>query len=183
MTQAEFPIPPGALRERHVVWHDALQARALGEGLTGLEIMRGIRDGTMPEPPMASLMGVRCVVAEPGEVAMRIGYDPSLENPIGIFHGGAAATLLDSAMGCAVLTMLPVGSGMVTLDLTITYLRPITSANAPARATGRVLNLGGRSAYVTGEVRDAGDVLVAHAVANFTIIRPRADGSVPWSGS
>lgn len=167
---SEYAIPDAGRRERTISWHDPVDAAPLGNGLSGLEIMRGIRDGTLPAPPMARLIGFRCVTAEPGEIVMRLDYDPSLENTMGMAHGGVAATMLDTAMGCAAHTMLPVGSGIVTLDLTITYLRPITAKHTPVVAAGRVINLGRRTIYVGGEVRGSDDTLVAHAVGNFSIV-------------
>lgn len=173
MDHGEYGIPASRRRERTVVWHDAAAVAPLVSGLSGLEIMRGIRDGTLPPPPMARLIGFRCTRAEPGEVTMVLAHDPSLENTMGMFHGGAAAAMLDTAMGCAAHTALPAGSGIVTLDLTLTYLRPITIRNAPVTATGRVLNVGRRTVYVTGEVHDAEGALVAHAVGNFSVLSPR----------
>ena len=174
MTTTDFPIPHEARRERMVSWHEASQVPPLVAGLSGLEIMRGIRDGTLPPPPMARLIGFRCVGAEPGEIIMLLDHHPSLENTMGMFHGGAAAAMLDTAMGCAAHTMLPVGSGIVTLDLTLTYLRPITVRNAPVTATGRVVHVGRRTVYVAGEARDTKSNLVAHAVGNFSIVSPTA---------
>lgn len=172
-TAAEYPIPAEALRTREVSWHDARLVPGKVAGMSGLEIMRGIRDGVLPSPPMARLIGFRCVVAEPGEIAMRLEHDASLENSLGMFHGGAAVTVLDTAMGAAPHTTLPVGSGSVTLDLNVTFLRPITERNAPVLATGRVVNAGRRTIYVTGEVCDRDGTLVAHAAGNFQVLQPR----------
>ena len=158
---------------RTITWHDAEAARSRLAGKTGLEVMQGIRDGTLPPPPMARVIGFRCIVAEPGEVAMQLDYDRSLENAIGMLHGGVAASMLDTAMGAAANTLLPAASGAVTLDLSITYLRPATPASAPITATGKVVNLGRTVAYVTGEVTDAKGRLLAHAVGNFSILAAR----------
>lgn len=173
MDPAEYPVPTSAVRSREVTWYDAGLVPPLVAGLSGLEIMRGIRDGTLPPPPMARVIGFRCIVAEPGEVTMRLEHDASLENTLGMLHGGAAATVLDTAMGCAAHTTLPARSVIVTLDLSITYLRPITARNAPVTGTGRVMNAGRRTIYVTGEVRDREDALVAHAVGNFSVVSSR----------
>lgn len=174
MTIAEYQVPADALQQRHITWHDPARAGEKTAGLSGLEIMRGIRDGTLPPPPMGRLIGFRCVVAEPGEIAMQIDYDPSLENTMGMFHGGVVMSMLDTAMGAAAHTLLPVGSGIVTLDLSTTFLRPATSANTPITATGRVINLGRTVAHVIGEVKDRNGKLVAHAVGNFSIVTPKA---------
>jgi uncharacterized protein (TIGR00369 family) len=177
MSLFEADAPHETRRERTVVWQDAKSVAPLVGGLSGLEIMRGIRDGAVPPPPMARLIGFRCTVAEPGEVAMQLDHDPSLENTMGMFHGGAVATLLDTAMGCAAHTLMDVPNGIVTLDLTLTFLRPVTASNAPVTAIGRVLNKGRQTLYVTGEVRDRADKLVAHAVGNFSIVAPRSPPS------
>lgn len=166
--------PPDAQRSRHVTWTDPAQAAGEAAGLDGLAVMRAIRDGRLPGPPMARLVGFQCVVAEAGEIAMRLEHDPSLENAIGLIHGGAIASMLDTAMGAAANTRLPAGAGVVTLDLTITYLRPVSALNCPVTATGRLAHLGGRNAYVLGELHDATGQLCAHAVGNFFIARPRA---------
>lgn len=164
---------------RTITWHDAEDARAMLAGKSGLEVMRGIRDGTLPPPPMARVIGFQCVLAEPGEVAMQLAYDFSLENAIGMLHGGVAASMLDTAMGAAANTMLPTASGAVTLDLSITYLRPATPASSPVTATGRVVNLGRTVAYVTGEVTDAKGRLLAHAVGNFSILGAQSPAKAP----
>jgi uncharacterized protein (TIGR00369 family) len=157
-------------RTRAVAWQDPAAVRGQAAGWTGLEIMRAIRDGTLPPPPMARLIGFACVVAEPGEIVMELVPEQSLENTMGLLHGGTAAAMLDTAMGAAAHTLLPADKATVTLDLTITYLRPLTQASGPVRATGKVLNLGGRTAYVQGEVHDGASRLAAHAVGNFSIV-------------
>lgn len=158
------------LRRRTVEWTDPSAARAAVEGLSGLQIMRAIRDGTAPPPPMAALIGFCCVKAEPGEIAMALDPHEALENTIGLLHGGALATMLDTAMGAAAHTLMSAGQACVTLDLKITYLRPLTLASGRVVVTGRALNLGGRTAYVEGEARDGEGRLAAHAVGNFSII-------------
>ena len=169
----------GASCERTVRWHDPAQARRTTEGWTGLQIMQAIRDGKVAPPPIAQLLGFECIVAEKGEVAMRLAYDRSLENSIAMLHGGVAATMLDTAMGAAAHTALATSGMVVTLDLTITYLRPITEANSPVTATGRVANMARRTAYVIGDLRDGTGILVAHAVGNFSVISGRSMGNAP----
>ncbi|MGN6124486.1 MAG: PaaI family thioesterase [Sphingomonas oligoaromativorans] len=175
----DYKIPAGEARERTVAWPDPSKAAALTAGLSGLEIMRGIRDGRLPGPSMAYLIGFRCVKAEPGEIEMRLDYGQSLENTMGMLHGGAAATMLDTTMGCAAHTMLPTGAGIITLDLTITYLRPVTARTGAITASGRVINAGRRTIYVGGEVHADDGSLMAHAVGNFSVVgeRSRTEGA------
>lgn len=169
---SQSPIFPEALRARTVTWHDPSSVAASFGGLSGLQIMQRIRDGELPPPPMASLIGFRCVLAEPGEIGMQLEYDHSLENSMGMLHGATAAAMLDTAMGAAAHTMLPVGSGIVTSDLTMNYLRPVTPGNAPITAVGTVVQVGRKSVFVTGEVRDRQGRVVVHAVGNFAVLPP-----------
>ncbi len=161
---------PDLTRRRSVEWQDSATVRGNIGGWTGLEIMRGIRDGALPPPPIARLMGFDCVVAEPGEIVMALSADESLENPAGLQHGAVAAALLDTAMGAALHTLLPSDKTPVTLDLHLTYMKPLTKRSGRITATGRVLRQGGRTAYVIGELRDEAGDLAAHAVGNFSIV-------------
>ncbi len=157
-------------RSRTVTWQDPAAVRAASAGQSGLELMRGIRDGALPPPPMARLIGFRCVVAEPGEIVMELDPEASLENTLGILHGGAAAAMLDTAMGAAAHTVLEAPKAAVTLDLKLTYLRPLTVQSGPVRARGKVMNLSARNVYVEGWVHDGRDRLAVHAVGNFSVI-------------
>jgi uncharacterized protein (TIGR00369 family) len=90
-------------------------------------------------------------------------------NPIGTVHGGVAATLLDTAMGCAVQTLLRSGDGYTTLDLSVRYLRPITVQTRTVVATGSVVHRGRRTATAEGDIvaADTGKVL---ATATSTLL-------------
>jgi uncharacterized protein (TIGR00369 family) len=157
-------------RSRAVTWQNPEVTRTAAAGKTGLEIMRGIRDGTLLPPPMARLIGFQCVVAEPGEIVMQLTPDESLENTIGMLHGGTAAAMLDTAMGAAAHTMMAAEKMVVTLDIKLTYLRPLTQTSGPIRARGKVMNLSARNAYVEGWVHDGKERLAVHAVGNFSVI-------------
>lgn len=167
------PFDPILTRRRTVDWQDSAAARKAARGKTGLEIMRAIRDGTLPAPPIARLMDFHVAVAEPGSIIMELEPQEILENPAGLIHGAVAAALLDTAMAATVHTLLPADKVSVTLDLKITYLKPLTKASGRLRASARVLNMGKRTAYVEGELRDAGETLAAHAVGNFSIVDVR----------
>ena len=165
-----LPTDASYKRTRTVDWQDPTQVRQHAQGWTGLQIMQGIRDGNLPPPPIAKLMGFECVIAEPGLIAMEISASEELENPAGLIHGGVAATLLDTVMGAAVITQLPADRLSVTITLNITFLRRLTQQSGVLRATGKVINAGRTVAYAEGEFRDAAGKLVAHAVGSFSII-------------
>ena len=157
-------------RHRVVEWQAPGPVAAVASGMSGLETMCAIRDGILPPPPMARLIGFEMRVAEPGRIVMELDPDESLENTIGLLHGGAAAALLDTAMGCAITTMHPIGQASVTLDLKLTYLRPLSVRSGRVSAEGKVVKLGRQTSYAEGFVRDGADNLAVHATATFTMI-------------
>src|ERR1700685_1121328 len=137
---------------------------------SGLEALCAIRAGLFPPPPMARLIGFRMSVAEPGRIVMELEPHEGLENTIGLLHGATAAALLDTAMGCAISTRLPAGQGAVTLDLKLTYLRPLSVRSGTISAEGKVVKLGRQTSYAEGFVRDGSGNLAVHATATFSMI-------------
>jgi uncharacterized protein (TIGR00369 family) len=160
---------PSSRRERLVDWQAPRPVARAAAAMSGLDAMRAIRDGILPEPPMARLMDFRLRVAEPGRIVMELQPDESLENTIGLLHGAAAAALLDTAMGCAISTMLPAGQCSLTLDLKLTYLRPLSVKSGTISAEGMVIKLGRHSSYTEGFVRDGAGNLAVHATATFSM--------------
>jgi uncharacterized protein (TIGR00369 family) len=161
---------PAARRERVVDWQAPGPAAKAAAGMTGMEAMCAIRDGLLPEAPMARLIDFRLRVAEPGRIVMELEPHESLENTIGLLHGATAAALLDTAMGCAISTMLPAGQGAVTLDLKLTYLRPLSVRSGKISAEGKIIKLGRQTSYTEGFVRDGAGNLAVHATATFSMI-------------
>ena len=157
-------------RKRTIEWQDPGAVREQADGLSVLDIMRGIRDGTLPPPPIARLIGFRYIEAEPGQTAIELQPEQSLENTSGTLHGAAAGAMLETAMSAAVGTLLPADKRTTTLDLTVSYLKPLTIESGPIRAIGRVVDLAERIAYAAGEIRDGAGSLAAHAVGVFSVI-------------
>jgi uncharacterized protein (TIGR00369 family) len=157
-------------RQRVVDWQAPGPAAKAAANMSGLEAMRAIRDGILPPPPMARLIGFRMAVAEQGRVMMELEPDESLENTIGLLHGATAAALLDTAMGCAISTMLPAGQGAVTLDLKLSYLRPLSVRSGTIQAEGKLIKLGRQTSYAEGFVRDGKGNLAVHTTATFAMI-------------
>ena len=93
-------------------------------------------------------------------------------NPIGSMHGGIYATLLDSATGCAVHTMLPRGVGYTSLDLSVKFLRRLTAETGKVRCEGHVVHLGGRTALARAALTDRDGKLLAEATSSCLILRP-----------
>ena len=157
-------------RHRVVEWQAPGPVAKAASGMSGIEAMCAIRDGVLPPPPMARLIGFQMRTVEPGRIVMELDPDESLENTIGLLHGATAAALLDTAMGCAVATMQPAGQTSVTLDLKLTYLRPLSVRSGTVSAEGKVVKLGRQTSYAEGFVRDGAGNLAVHATATFTMI-------------
>ena len=159
----------GLRRERVVDWQAPVPVAKAAAAMSGLDTMRAIRDGVLPEPPMARLIDFRLRLAEPGRIVMELQPHEGLENTIGLLHGATAAALLDTAMGCAISTMLPAGQGAVTLDLKLTYLRPLSVKSGTISAEGKVIKLGRQTSYAEGWARDGTGNLAVHATATFSM--------------
>ena len=139
--------------------------------LTGLEQMQRIASGEVPPPSMAVLLNFSVVEVERGRAVFDGLPGEDHYNPIGVVHGGYAATLLDSALGCAVHSTLEDGEAYTTLTLETKFVRAITRDTGRVRATAEVVHRGRRQA--TAEARLAaveGDKLLAHATATCMVI-------------
>ncbi|MCS3448799.1 MULTISPECIES: PaaI family thioesterase [Bradyrhizobium] len=161
---------PDLLRARVVEWQAPGPVAKAAAPMSGIEAMRAIRDGRLPPPPMAKLIGFRMAVVDEGRIVMELEPHESLENTIGLLHGATAAALLDTAMGCAISTMLPAGQTSVTLDLKLTYLRPLSARSGTISAEGKVIKLGRQTSYTEGFVRDGRGNLAVHATATFSML-------------
>lgn len=133
--------------------------------MSGLDFLRRMFAGELPHATMMAQVGLTGGSAEPGLVVFTAVPGPQHYNPIGSVHGGFTATLLDSAMGCAVQSMLPQGSLYTTLEFKITLVRPVTKDTGEVRAEGRALNVGRRVGHAEGRLTDAGGRLLAHGTS------------------
>lgn len=144
-------------------------APELLKSLTGLEFMQRLCTGEIPPPPIAVTLGFGITEVEPGRVVVRSHAGAHVYNPMGMIHGGYAATLLDTCMGCAVMTAVARGSGYTTLEIKVNYLRKLTHESGELRAIGRTLHIGRRSALAEGQIFDAANRLVAHGTTTCLI--------------
>ncbi|QIQ01924.1 PaaI family thioesterase [Streptomyces liangshanensis] len=166
-------------RSRTYTWEDpGTTASAVG-GTAGLEFMRDVLAGRLPAPPFAATLGTVLEEVGPGHAVFTLVPGEEHYNPLGTVHGGVFATLLDSAAGCAVHTLLPAGMAYTSLDLTVKFLRPVTAASGRIRAVGSVLSSGRRTALAEARMYDAEDRLLAHATSSCMIFP--APASTPAS--
>lgn len=158
--------PAGAavpLRSRLVTWEDPAPAAREGGHLPGLEYLRAMAEGRLPTPPIARLMGFEFVSADDGRVVFAAQPAEYHYNPIGLVHGGLAATLLDSAMSCAVHSTLPAGAAYTTLELKVNFVRAISKETGRVICEGEVVHRGTTVATAQGRlVAEETGRLLAH---------------------
>jgi uncharacterized protein (TIGR00369 family) len=146
--------------------------------VNGLEMMRAVASGELPAAPIGALMGFKPVEVEEGRAVFAAVPEERHYNPLGTVHGGLAATLLDSAMGCAVHTTLPEDVGYTTLELKVNYTRPITADTGRIVCEGVVLHRGGRVATAEGRLTaEADGKLLAHGTTTCLIFSPNGHGA------
>jgi uncharacterized protein (TIGR00369 family) len=165
----------GNTRSRTFTWEDpAIGATAVRE-MSGLEYLAGVGGGQLPLPPLLSTLGIRPVEVESGRAVFEVEPAEYHYNPMGIVHGGVAAALCDTAVGCAIHSALPTGSGYSTLDLNLHFVRPMTRETGPVRCEGRTLHVGGRIATAEARVTDGAGKLYAHATTTCMLLRSGAE--------
>jgi len=151
----------GPQSSKTVSWFDPLAAAQAGALLSGRNYLQAMLDGRLPPPPIGGLMNFGIESFGDGEVTFRCTPDQSVYNPIGLVHGGLVCTLLDSVLGCAVQTTLEAGVGYTSLEIKVSYLRPVRAGEGDLTAVGRVSRRGRRVSFADGEVRDSQGRLVA----------------------
>ena len=166
---------PDGTRVRTFSWQDPQLTVAAAVGRPGIDVLRDIISGVLPPPPIAVLMGFDLVAVEPGTATFALEPAEFHYNPIGSVHGGVFATLLDSAAGCAVQSLLPAELGYTSLDLSVKFLRRLTVDTGAVRCIGTVVHLGRQTALVEARLVDATDRLLATASSSCLLI-PRPAG-------
>lgn len=156
-------------RDRTFSWADpSLIAAHLGRR-GGLEMLQAMATGELPVPPVMRMLGIERFEADEGSVAVYMTPQEFHYNPLGTVHGGVLSTLLDTAAGCAVHSTLPVGVGYTSLNLTTTFLRPVTVATGELRCDGTVISRGRTTALAEARIADGNGRLVAHATSSCLI--------------
>ena len=136
---------------------------------TGLEFLKAMVDGIVPQAPMAATLGFRLVDAGEGRATFEGVPEFRLYNPIGTVHGGFAASLLDSALGCAIFSTLAKGETWTTLELKLNFVRALSKDTGTVRAEGRVIHRGRTVATSEGALKDGAGKLYAHATTTCMI--------------
>jgi uncharacterized protein (TIGR00369 family) len=161
----------GTVRSKVVSWYDPATFGVLGAGLSGRDLLQAILDGRLPPPPMIALIGAEVISVGEGEVTFRCMPDESTYNPLGMIHGGLLCTLLDTAAGTAVQTRLPSGAAYASIEIKVSFLKPLRADNRGIDVRGRALRVGTRVAFAEAHARDRSGELVGHATTSLAISR------------
>jgi uncharacterized protein (TIGR00369 family) len=164
-----------AERRRVVEWGDPRETARVAAGRAGLDVLRGLVEGATP-PPVVSLVGIDMVAVDHGRVEMTLLPGEHLYSAFGSVHGGMTAVLLDSVMGCAVHSTLPLGRGYTTLEIKVTFLRAITAASGVITGIGQVVHEGRRMGVAEARAVDAAGRLCATATTTCLVFEARPAG-------
>jgi uncharacterized protein (TIGR00369 family) len=141
--------------------------------MPGLDYLRGLLRGDFPGAPIASTLGFRLAEVDHGRAVFTGVPERFVYNPLGGVHGGWAATLLDSAMGCAVHSTLPAGKGYATVDLSIHLVRGLSDRSGTIRCEASIVHAGGSIATAQGRLVGGDGTLYAHATTTCMILTGR----------
>ncbi|MEJ2870697.1 PaaI family thioesterase [Actinomycetospora sp. OC33-EN08] len=158
------------VRERAYTWEDPRALAAAAGGRSGLEFLQALVSGELPPPPIMATIGAGVESVEAGRVVFTLTPAEYHYNPIGSVHGGIFATLLDSACGCAVQSTLPADVGYTSLDLSVRFLRPMSSDTGPVRCEGVVVSAGRRVVLARASITDARGKLLGEATSSCLIL-------------
>ena len=174
---AGIPSTWGPAASKTVTWYDPQTTARLGMRLRGIDFLAAMQRGEVPPPPIASLLDFAICELEVGRVVFTCTPDQSHYNPIGMVHGGLVCTLADTVIGCAVHTTLDQGLTYTSIDLNVSYLRPVTGSSGVLRAIGRVTKPGHRVAFGAADIVDGTGRLVATATGSCLVMEvPRSPG-------
>ncbi len=162
MARLEAGVGPGAVPP------------AQAAGMSGLEIMHAMLRGEVPYPPIAKTLDFTLLEVEPGRAVFQGTPGPAHLNPMGTIHGGWYATLLDSAMGCAVHSMLPAGRAYTTAELGVNLVRAIGTRAPRVRAEGKVIHCGRQLATAEARLFGPDGTLYAHATTTCLVFDAKA---------
>lgn len=149
---------------RTFTWEDPMIPAAQAMQMSGVDFLRGIMKGEIPPPPIAKTLNMTGIeIVEEGTVRFGTHISPFQMNTAGTIHGGLTATLCDSALGCAVQTVVPEGMGYTTTELSVYFVRPVTPDIPKLYADATVIHGGNRIATAEAKVVDDNGKLYAHA--------------------
>jgi len=166
-----------ASQERTYAWHDPLAVLERAGGMAPLEYLRAVVAGDLPQAPIAETLGFELVEVEPGVAVFAVAPQLWHYNPIGSVHAGLALTMLDSAMGCALLTTLAGPVPWTTLEVKANFTRALDVDSGRVRCTGRVIHPGRTVATTEARLEDGAGKLYAHGTSTILMLPGAAAGA------
>lgn len=142
-------------------------------GRSGLETLQAMLRGELPYPPMARTLSFQLLEVDEGRAVFQGAPGPDHLNPMGGIHGGWYATLLDSALGCAVHTMMPPGRGYTTAELGVNLVKAIGSKVQRVRAEAKVVHCGRQLATAEARLYGPDGTLYAHGTTTCLVFELR----------
>jgi uncharacterized protein (TIGR00369 family) len=174
-TAEDWVREAAALRERLAAGRGAgVASPAEAAGKSGLELLQALLRGELPYPHIGETMDFLLMEVAPGRAVFQGLPQTKHLNPMGTVHGGWYATLLDSAVGCAVHTTMPPGRAYTTAELSVNLVRGAVPGREPLRAIGQVIHSGRQLATAEGRIVDAAGKVYAHATTTCLVFETPA---------
>jgi len=158
-------------RKRTFTWEDPKIGAEKAKTLTGIDYLKAMKEGLLPPPPVIEMMDFSLEEIRTGNVTFSFIPKEFHYNPIGTVHGGVISTLLDSAMGCTLHSILDQGTGYTTLELKINFMKAVTTSTEKLIASGKIIHSGKSTALVEAHLKDENGAIYAHAVSTCMILR------------
>jgi uncharacterized protein (TIGR00369 family) len=157
-------------RQRSFTWTDPQELAKKLFSIGGLEWLKKMKEGDVPGAPFASALGMLPEAVEEGRVVFSMAAEEWMCNPAGVVHGGMAATLLDTVLTLAVVSLIPHGKSAQTIDMNVHYVRPVLPTGERIVAEGKAVHVGTTIGTAEGRIHNAAGKLIAHGTATLAIL-------------
>jgi uncharacterized protein (TIGR00369 family) len=158
------------LRTHTFSWRDHALTIDAARHLSGREYLDALHRGDFPPPPFVALLGFTLDEVGEGRVVFSLKPQEFMYNGLGVLHGGVAASIFDTAVGCACITVVPHDKVAVTMDLHIRYFKPLTLKSGTVRCEAEVINAGRTTVTAEGRLFDAAGRLCGHATSTLALV-------------
>ena len=158
-------------RTRTINWQNPLEGAHKAMHMSGMEYLEAMNRGEIALPPLLHTLDFKVLTTKPSEVVFGFTPQEFHYNPIGSVHGGVISAILDSAMGCALHTLLPAGTGYTTVELKVNFIKGITIKTGDVRAIGKVISKGNRTALTEATLVDSNNTLLAHSTSTCLLLK------------
>ncbi|MBA4053502.1 MAG: aromatic compound degradation protein PaaI [Marivirga sp.] len=158
-------------RTRTFKWNDPAKSAVNSRNLSGIAYLTAMQKGVLPLPPLFHALDFQVESVHEGSVTFSFHPQEFHYNPIGSVHGGVISSILDSATGCAVHSILDTGVGYTTLEIKINFLKSVTTKQGLLKATGKIIHSGSRVVVAEAQLIDDKDTIFAHATSTCLILK------------